>query len=98
VKEAGIDKKCREATLLRGGMLLRLRPPPQGVPDRLLLMPGGHVVFVEFKTATGRVWPGQRDFLQALSGMRVPWRVVRSVDEFTALLDQLERVHLEDVA
>jgi len=95
MKEAAIDLKCREEALLRGGMLMRLRPPPQGVPDRLLLMPGGHAVFIEFKTATGRVQPGQRDFLKELSRMQVPWRVVRSVEEFMALLDQLERVHLE---
>jgi hypothetical protein len=98
MKEAAIDKRCHEEVLLRGGMLMRLRPPPQGVPDRLLLMPGGHVVFIEMKTPTGRVQPGQRDFLKGLSRMRVPWRVIRSVDEFTALLDQLERTHLLEPA
>jgi VRR-NUC domain len=95
VKEAAIELKCREETLLRGGMLIKLKPPPQGVPDRLLLMPGGHVVFIEMKTAIGRVQPGQRDFLKELTRMKVPWRVIRSIDEFTALLDQLERIHLE---
>jgi VRR-NUC domain len=95
MKEAAIDKRCYEEARLRGGMLMRLRPPPQGVPDRLLLMPGGHVVFVEMKTPTGRVQPGQRDFMKELSRMKVPWRVIRSLDEFVALLDQLERIHLE---
>jgi hypothetical protein len=98
MKESAIDKRCHEEALLRGGMLMRLRPPPQGVPDRLLLMPGGHVVFIEMKTAIGRVQPGQRDFLKELSRMRVPWRIIRSVDEFTALLDQLERTHLLEPA
>jgi hypothetical protein len=93
--ESALDKKCYEEVLLRGGMLMRLRPPPQGVPDRLLLLPGGHVVFVEMKISTGRVQPGQRDFLKELSRMKVPWRVIRSFDEFVALLDQLQKVHLE---
>lgn len=95
MREAAIDKRCHEEALLRGGVLMRLRPPPQGVPDRLLLMPGGQVVFVEMKTATGSVRPGQKLFLQELSRMQVPWRIVRSLDEFTALLDQLEKTHLE---
>jgi hypothetical protein len=94
MREAAIDKRCYEEALLRGGMLMRLRPPPAGVPDRLLMMPGGHVVFVEMKTAKGLVMPGQKLFLKELSRMKVPWRVIRSIDEFVALLDQLERTHL----
>ena len=95
MKEAAIDKRCYEEALLRGGMLMRLRPPPQGVPDRLLMMPGGHVVFVEMKTAKGLIMPGQKLFLKELTRMKVPWRVIRSIDEFVALLDQLEKTHLE---
>jgi VRR-NUC domain len=98
MREALIDQKCFKEALLRGGMLMRLRPPPAGVPDRLLLMPGGHVVFIEMKTATGRVQPGQRDFMAELSRMKVPWRVIRSFEEFTALLDQLEKMHLLEPA
>lgn len=94
--EAQIDKKCHEETKLRGGRLLRMRPPPAGIFDRLLLMPGGHFCFVEMKTSTGQLNAAQREFKQDLIRMRIPWRVVRSVDEFVALLDQLERIHLEE--
>jgi hypothetical protein len=40
----------------------------------------------------------QREFKQDLIRMRIPWRVVRSVEEFVALLDQLERQHLDSDA
>jgi hypothetical protein len=93
--ESVIDKKCYEEALLRGGRLLRLRPPPAGIFDRLLLMPGGHAVFIEMKTATGQLNAAQREFKQDLIRMRVPWRVIRSIDEFVTLLDQLEKTHLE---
>jgi sporulation protein YlmC with PRC-barrel domain len=53
------------------------------------------VVFVEMKTATGKIMPGQKLFLKELSRMKVPWRVIRSIDEFVLLLDQLEKTHLE---
>jgi hypothetical protein len=98
VRESLIDQKCFKEARLRGGELIRLRPPPQGILDRLLLMPGRHVVFIEMKTATGRVQPGQRDFMAELSRMKVPWRVIRSFEEFTALLDQLEKMHLLEPA
>lgn len=98
VREALIDLKCHTETRLRGGRLIRLRPPPAGICDRLLLMPGGHVVFVEMKTATGRVQPLQRDFIADLTRMRIAHRVVRSLDEFMALLDQLEKMHLLEPA
>lgn len=94
MKEAEIDKKCREETLLRGGVLVRLRPPPAGICDRLLLMPGGHVIFIEFKTASGQLNAAQRQFLKDLVRMRVPHRVMRTVEEFIALLDWCEKMHL----
>ena len=93
--ESKIDVKCHEETVLRGGRLIRLRPPPAGIFDRLLLMPGGHFCFVEMKTATGQLNAMQREFKQDLIRMRIPWRVIRSVEEFNLLLDQLEREHLE---
>ena len=96
--EREIDKKCHEEAQLRGGRLIRLRPPPAGIFDRLLLMPGGHFCFVEMKTATGQLNAMQREFKQDLIRMRIPWRVVRSVNEFIALLNQLEREHLETTA
>lgn len=95
MKEADLDRKCYEETRLRGGLLIRLRPPPAGVCDRLLLMPGGHAIFIEFKTLTGRVQPAQRDFMADLTRMRVPHRVMRTLDEFVALLVWCEKMTLE---
>ena len=98
MSESAIDAQCRAETVLRGGVLMRLRPPPMGVCDRLLMMPGGHVMFIEMKTPTGFVQPGQRLFMKDLTRMRVPWRVIRSFDEFVALLDWLERHQLTEPA
>lgn len=94
MKESALDHMCHEEACIRGGMLIRLRPPPAGICDRLLLMPGGHVIFIEFKTLTGRVQPAQRNFMADLTRTRVPHRVVRSFDEFTDLLAWCEAMHL----
>jgi len=41
------------------GMSLKLAPTTVGMPDRLVLLPGGGVFFVELKTETGRLSPAQ---------------------------------------
>ena len=98
MREADLDRKCHEEAALRGGKLIRLRPPPAGVCDRLLLMPRGHLIFIEFKTLTGRVQPAQRDFMADLTRMRVPHRVMRTFDEFVALLNWCEKTSVEVLA
>ena len=67
-----------------------ISPGKSGVPDRILIRPGivGEVIFVELKSpkGTGRLTPLQRlrhaELLSA--GCRVV--VVKSIDEFRALI------------
>lgn len=47
--EAALSRECR----LRGFQCLKLTPTSPGVPDRLVVLPGGAHVFVEVK-APGR--------------------------------------------
>jgi hypothetical protein len=55
VKESALEqlffRKVREA----GGMAIKLMPTHAGVPDRLVLLPGGRSFLVELKTDTGTV-------------------------------------------
>lgn len=41
------------------GMAVKLVPSVSGLPDRLVLLPGGRLVFVETKSPTGTVRPHQ---------------------------------------
>jgi hypothetical protein len=52
-----------------------------------VLIPGGRVWFVEFKTPTGRVSPIQRRVHQVLDGLGFPVAVVRDWPGFKAGLD-----------
>ena len=55
--EALLCKEIRK----RGGMPYKfVSPGNDGVPDRLLLMPGGKVIFVEMKTEAGKLRPRQK--------------------------------------
>lgn len=52
--EREIEKALRKAVEARGGMCLKwVCPGWGGVPDRLILLPGGRVVFVETKRPKG---------------------------------------------
>ncbi len=50
--ESNLERRCRLETERRGGRLIKfVSPGNKGVPDRLLVMPGGYIAFVEFKRA-----------------------------------------------
>jgi G:T-mismatch repair DNA endonuclease (very short patch repair protein) len=52
----------------RGGLAFKfVSPAHRGVPDRVLIMPGGVVIFVEVKAETGRLSALQN---QTISEMR----------------------------
>ena len=59
--EKDIEKKLRLTVAKYGGQCLKwVCPGWSGVPDRIVLLPGGHVVFVETKRPKG----GKLDALQ----------------------------------
>lgn len=48
--ESMIESRLRQETKKRGGMALKfVSPGMNGVPDRIVLMPGGKMAFVELK-------------------------------------------------
>ena len=55
-KEASIEDYLREQTEALGGVCIKLSPVGlRGVPDRLMVLPGPRVVFVELKRPKGGV-------------------------------------------
>lgn len=54
VLEKEIEAKLRKAVAKHGGQCLKwVCPGWSGVPDRIVLLPGGRIVFVELKRPTG---------------------------------------------
>lgn len=54
--ERELEKRLVEGVKKLGGKAYKLVSPGNtGVPDRMIIMPGGHVIFVELKTDTGRL-------------------------------------------
>lgn len=61
VREAQIEKALVAATEDRGGIAYKLTVPGRiNVPDRLLILPGGRLIFVECKAPGEKPRAGQR--------------------------------------
>ena len=82
MSEAKTQLDCRDIARTNGCLWLRLRPPPQGLPDALIVTPGGQHVWVEFKAARGRVRPGQYDMLAELAKRQAMFWIIRDTEDF----------------
>ena len=60
MREANLEQAFVRGVKRAGAIAWKFTSPGHsGVPDRLVLIPGGKVVFVELKTETGRLSPLQ---------------------------------------
>lgn len=56
VKEASIENYLKDSVEAKGGICLKLSPVGlRGVPDRLIILAGPRIVFVELKRPSGGV-------------------------------------------
>jgi len=59
--EKWLENKLVKGVEAVGGKCLKFAPIyRRGMPDRIILLPGGRVIWVELKTDTGRTSPTQR--------------------------------------
>lgn len=55
-----------------GGLSIKLMPTRQGMPDRLIVLPGGRFYFVEMKSAVGRASLSQKHMHSVLEKLGAP--------------------------
>lgn len=72
-----------------GGARLKAMGMQTGFPDLFLAVPsrGMHGLFIEMKSATGRLEPSQREMLALLSEQGYATAVCRSLDDFQHVTD-----------
>lgn len=58
--EASLEAYFSRAVRMAGGRAVKLAPTEKGLPDRLVLLPGGRMYLCELKTHTGRVSAAQQ--------------------------------------
>lgn len=81
-KAAGVREATFESSFVDkleglGAWVIKLLPSVAGLPDRLVLLPYGRLIFVELKTNTGRVRPIQTARHNKLRTLGFDVRVIR---------------------
>ncbi len=92
LKEKTIEGRLREGVKKLGGRSYKfVSPGNSGVPDRLVLLPGGAVHFVELKTEEGRLSKIQRVQLKRMRYLGAHVHVLygsAAVDDFLRCCEQ----------
>jgi hypothetical protein len=84
-----LEKKIEQALLervktLNGTCEKFVSPGRRGVPDRIVTLPGGRIIFVELKSPTGRLSPSQiRDHERRIQ-MGCDVRVINNIEDINA--------------
>ena len=80
--ERDIERYLVRRTIEHGGVAYKwVSPGRVGVADRIVLLPGGVVWFVELKTVRGRLSAWQKLFATEMARLGMNYIVIRSKEE-----------------
>lgn len=83
--EDGVRRWCKK----KGLPFIKMEPMLyKGIPDRLVVLPGGRVLWLEFKTPEGKVTMHQANYINWLVGADHECYVVTSKDQAIELIEE----------
>lgn len=90
--EKELEAKLVHAIINRGGRCLKWTSPgTTGLPDRIILLPGGRVAFVEMKRPKGsKVGPLQLYWRRVLHRLGFKHYTIYTAEDLTTALQELE--------
>ena len=87
--EKEIEKKFVEGIKKIGGIAYKwVSPGNDGVPDRMVCLPGGSVAFVELKTEVGRLSGRQKIQIKRLKALGFDVRVLYGMADVESFLKE----------
>lgn len=90
MREKDIEKYLRDKVKRLGGIAYKfVSPGNAGVPDRLVLMPGGRIVFVELKAPGKKSTPLQRLQQKRISDLGFDVRVLDDKAKVDAFIKEM---------
>ena len=99
LKESEIEARLKSRVEKLGGMFLKFTSPGNdGVPDRIVIVPGGICVFVELKTRNGKLSEVQKYQIRKLLDYCQQVAVVYGPDAAEDFLKDLQRHVASSVA
>ena len=87
--EKEIERRMCELVCKRGGLTYKFVGLESGVPDRIVILPGGVVWFVELKTKKGRLSKIQNYQITRLKEHGANVRVIRGWDAAREFIDEV---------
>ena len=93
MKERDIEVLLREGVKQLGGKAYKwVSPGNAGVPDRIVILPGGKVIFVELKQENGRLTRMQKVQQETLRGMGAVAVTLCGAEDVKMYLDVLKEM------
>ena len=91
MRESTIEVRLVREVRKLGGLCYKFTSPgAPGVPDRIIILPGGLVVFVELKTEIGRLAKIQKWQIEELRKRGANVRVLKGMDQMLAFLEEVK--------
>ena len=88
ILEKAIEAYLRDKVKKHGGIAFKfVSPGYNGVPDRLVIMPGGRIYFVEVKNERGRLSPLQLRCHNILDALGIRVYVLWSKEDVDAFME-----------
>lgn len=90
MRENEIEQKLALQAKKMGGMAVKFTSPGlDGVPDRIVLLPGRKIAFVELKAPGKKPRPLQVKRMRQLKALGFPVYVVDGVEQIGGVLDEI---------
>ena len=88
--EKRVEKIFTDAVKKMGGMAVKfVSPGLDGVPDRIVLLPGRKIAFVELKAPGKKPRPLQEKRKRQLEGLGFPVYVIDKAEQIGGVLDEI---------
>lgn len=90
MKEKDIEQRLRKSVKELGGIAYKfISPGNMGVPDRMVCLPGGVLIFVELKTEIGTLTPVQKAQIGYLKNLGQDVRVLYGLADVERFIAEL---------
>ena len=91
MREKQIEQKLVQAVRKSGGMCMKFVSPNfDGMPDRVILLPGGKIAFAELKETKKKPRPLQIARHKVLMKLGFRVYVIDSVEQIGVILDEIQ--------